>query len=100
MIDEETNKIVLDMDNHPVVAYEDIPLVLSSNFRANEEGFLLEAIGRIDPRIERADFLARMVSAFRNPPFYLPRTVMETFEEMLTSSQSSRGSGKQERTGK
>ena len=60
MFDEDTNRIVLDMDNHPIIAYEDIPLVLSSQFGASDEGWLMEAIQRIDRRIERADFRARM----------------------------------------
>ena len=64
MFDHDTNKIVLDMDNHPVIAYTDIPLVLSSQFAAGDEGWLMEAIQRIDSRIERTDFRARMVSAF------------------------------------
>lgn len=67
MFDEDTGRIVLDKDNHPIVDYEDIPLVLSSNFGVNEEGFLLEAIRRIDMRIERTDFLARMVSDLSVP---------------------------------
>lgn len=61
MFDEDTERIVMDKDNHPLVDYEDIPLVLSSNFGLHEEGYLLEAIRRIDMRIERTDFLARMV---------------------------------------
>ena len=52
------DKIVLDLDNHPVKDYHDIPLVLSSEM----EGWLMEAIWRVDSRIERTDFRARMVS--------------------------------------
>ena len=57
----DDGRVVLDMDNHPVVDYEDIPIVLSSAF----EGWCMEAIHRIDSRIERADWRARMVSQCR-----------------------------------
>ena len=62
MFAADTSRIILDKDNHPIVDYEDIPSVLSSNFGMQEEGYLLEAIRRIDMRIQRTDFLARMVS--------------------------------------
>ena len=54
-------RIVLDLDNHPVRAFTDIPLVLSSQI----EGWLMEAIQRIDSRIERGDFRARMPATYK-----------------------------------
>ena len=50
-------KVVLDHDNHPVRDFEDIPATLSSE----AEGWLLEAISRIDRRITKVDLRARMV---------------------------------------
>lgn len=52
------NRIVLDSDNHPVKDYHDIPKTLSSN----ADAYLLENIGRLDTRICRMDFRARMPS--------------------------------------
>ena len=54
----DDGRIVLDPDNHPVRDFHDLPLVHSSEF----EGWNMEAISRIDTRIERTDFRARMVS--------------------------------------
>ena len=48
--------VVLDLDNHPVNDYRDIPLTVSSKI----EGELMEAIRRLDPRIAFRDFWARM----------------------------------------
>lgn len=54
------HKIVLDQDNHPVRDFSDIPATLSSAV----EPWLLEAISRIDGRIVKVDFLARMPSTY------------------------------------
>ena len=54
MYDEE--RIVLDLSNHPVRIFRDIPSVLSSKF----EGSLMALIRRLDPRIQWEDFWARM----------------------------------------
>ena len=48
--------VVLDLNNHPVKAYRDIPLTLSSKV----EAALMEAIRRTDPRISMIDFWARL----------------------------------------
>lgn len=61
MIDE--GRIVLDADNHPVKDYRDIPLTLSSEV----EGWLLEAMWRLDSRIERMDWRARMPKQIQKP---------------------------------
>ena len=53
------DRLVLDLDHHPVLDYKDIPLTVSSQV----EGGLLEAIRCLDPRIRWQDFHARM-SAF------------------------------------
>ena len=44
--------VVLDLNNHPIKAYRDIPLTLSSKV----EAALMEVIRRIDPRISMIDF--------------------------------------------
>ena len=49
--------VVLDLNNHPVKAYRDIPLTLSSKV----EAALMEVIRRIDPRISIIDFWARLL---------------------------------------
>lgn len=54
MYDE--GRVVLDLDNHPVKDYKDIPLTCSSQI----EGALMEAIRRIDFRITVIDFWARL----------------------------------------
>ena len=48
--------VVLDVDNHPIKDYKDIPLTLSSRV----EGALVEAIRRLDPRITIPDIAARL----------------------------------------
>ena len=52
----EEGCIVLDLDNHPLKAYESIPLTLSSKV----EHALMEAIIRYDDRIAIGDFWARL----------------------------------------
>lgn len=58
-------KLVLDWKQRPMVHFQDIPDVLSSNF----PGYAMEAIERIDSRIQRNDFLGRM------PPYFFKTTV-------------------------
>ena len=48
--------VVLDQDKHPVRDFKDMPATLSSAV----EPWLLEAISRIDGRISKVDFQARM----------------------------------------
>lgn len=60
-------RIVLDMDNHPVKKYSNIPACCSSDM----EGWLMEAISRLDGRITQADFRARMVCIFRTYTPYI-----------------------------
>lgn len=50
------DRVVLDNDNRPIKDYRDIPKTLSSNM----EAYLMENISRLDSRITRLDFLARM----------------------------------------
>ena len=50
------NRVVLDLDCHPVKAYREIPLVCSSEM----EGFAMEAIRRLNTNITHKDFRARM----------------------------------------
>ena len=52
----ENGCIVLDLDDHPLKAYESIPLTLSSRV----EDALMEAITRYDDRISIGDFWARL----------------------------------------
>ena len=58
----EGDCIVLDEDNHPVIKFLDangndvLPLTISSQI----EGWWLEAIGRLDDRIQRKDIMARL----------------------------------------
>ena len=54
MYDE--GRVVLDLNNHPIKAYQDIPLTLSTEV----EGGLLVAIRGIDPRISNLDLWARV----------------------------------------
>lgn len=54
--------IVIDLDNHPVWNFEELPLVLSSNL----EDWRAEALRRLDCRVEITDLLARMVSRIIN----------------------------------
>lgn len=54
MFDE--GRVVLDLNNHPVKDYGDIPLTLSSQV----EGSLMEIILRLDPRIKNMDLWARL----------------------------------------
>lgn len=49
-------RVVLDSENCPVKDYHDIPKTLSSN----TDAYLIENISRLDTRIARSDFLARM----------------------------------------
>lgn len=49
-------RVVLDLDNHPVLDYIDLPATLSTRF----SGQYMEAITRLDPRISHNDFLVRM----------------------------------------
>ena len=56
------DKIVLDHDNHPIRLFKDLPLTLSSTL----EPWLLEAITRVDRRIFKVDFRARMPATFTN----------------------------------
>lgn len=49
-------RLVLDSLNRPVIRYVDIPDVLSTTF----PGYAIEAIMRIDSRIQMADIVARM----------------------------------------
>ncbi|MCJ1263534.1 hypothetical protein MMC22_003404 [Lobaria immixta] len=49
-------RIVLDIDNHPVLDYVDLPATLSTEF----SGLHMEAIARLDPRISHNDFRVRM----------------------------------------
>lgn len=69
-------RIVLDMDNHPVKKYSNIPACCSSDM----EGWLMEAISRLDGRITQADFRARMVCIFRN---YAPQFSDFGFSNLL-----------------
>ncbi|KAL9120535.1 MAG: hypothetical protein Q9187_002910 [Circinaria calcarea] len=50
------DQIVLDADNHPVKDYPEIPLACSSQM----EGYNMEAIRRLNPRIGPKDFRARI----------------------------------------
>ena len=54
MYDDE--RIVLDLNNHPVRMFRDIPLTLSSKVDAG----LITVIKRLDQRIGWDDFVARM----------------------------------------
>lgn len=49
-------RVVIDLNNHPLNAYPDIPLTLSSKV----EGSLMETIWRIDNRITEIDMWARL----------------------------------------
>lgn len=49
-------KIVLDLDNRPILDYVDLPATLSTEF----SGQHMETITRLDPRISHKDFRARM----------------------------------------
>lgn len=50
------DRVVLDNENCPIKDYRDIPKTLSSNV----EAYLMENISRLDSRITRLDFLARI----------------------------------------
>lgn len=52
----DDDRIVLDMDDHPIRKWREIPLVLSSEF----EGFMMEGIRRLNSNISIKDFRARM----------------------------------------
>ncbi|MCJ1270498.1 hypothetical protein MMC22_010395 [Lobaria immixta] len=54
----DTGRIVLDLDNNPILKYEIIPATLSSELSGRD----MEAIKRLDLRISRKDFRARMPS--------------------------------------
>lgn len=64
----DAGRIVLDMDNHPILKYKVIPATLSSEFSGRD----MEAIKRLDLRISSKDFRARMPSTIltkdRNKP--------------------------------
>lgn len=49
-------RLVLDLDNNPILDYVDLPATLSTEF----SGEYMEAITRLDPRISHKDFRARM----------------------------------------
>ena len=49
-------RLVLDLDNNPILDYVDLPSTLSTEF----SGGYMEAITRLDPRIGHKDFRARM----------------------------------------
>lgn len=49
-------RVVLDLDNRPVLDFVDLPATLSTEF----SGRCMEAISRLDPRISHGDFRARM----------------------------------------
>ena len=53
----DEGRVVLDLDNDPIKDYKDIPLTLSSVV----EGALMEAISRLDNRIQIYDFWARLL---------------------------------------
>ncbi|MCJ1478668.1 hypothetical protein MMC13_007349 [Lambiella insularis] len=53
----DQRRIVLDMDRNPLKAFRDLPLTISSKF----EGWEMEAVQRIDPRITGYDIRARML---------------------------------------
>lgn len=53
-------KIVLDPSNDPVQKWDEIPLVLSSAY----EGYDMEVVRRLNPRISFKDFRARMPRSF------------------------------------
>ncbi|MCJ1393449.1 hypothetical protein MMC18_006324 [Xylographa bjoerkii] len=52
----DDGRVVLDKDNHRVRLFEDLPQTCSSEM----EGWEIEAIQRLDPRISYFDILARM----------------------------------------
>ena len=52
----DNGRVVLDPDNHPVIDYPQIPKACSSQM----EGWNMQAIQRINPRISHMDFRARM----------------------------------------
>lgn len=54
----DAGRTVLDLDNHAILKYKIIPAVLSSEFSGRD----MEAIRRLDLRITRQDFRARMPS--------------------------------------
>ena len=62
----EDGCIVLDLDDHPLKAYESIPLTVSSKV----EGELMEAIVRYDDRIGVGDFWARLSVLIGLAPFW------------------------------
>ena len=62
----EDGCIVLDLDDHPLKAYESIPLTISSKI----EGGLMEAIIRYDDRIAVGDFWARLSVLLSLAPFW------------------------------
>ena len=53
----DEGRVVLDLDNDPIKDFKDIPLTLSSAV----EGALMEAISRLDNRIQIYDFWARLL---------------------------------------
>lgn len=53
-------KIVLDPENDPVQKWDEIPLVLSSAY----EGYDMEVVRRLNPKISFRDFRARMPRSF------------------------------------
>lgn len=52
----DENRIVLDMNDQPIKKWRELPLVLSSEL----EGFMMEGIRRLQPKISVKDFRARM----------------------------------------
>ena len=53
----DNGRVVIDQENHAVVAWRELPLCISSKV----PGYKLEAWRRLNPRITIFDFLARMV---------------------------------------
>lgn len=78
----DTGRIVLDLDNNPILKYEIIPATLSSELSGRD----MEAMKRLDLRISRKDFRARMPSTImvggknkvRKPLYTLSALAMRT----------------------
>lgn len=51
----------MDLENHPILDYVDLHATISTEFSGRD----MEAIVRLDPRISRNDFRARMPSTRR-----------------------------------
>lgn len=68
---EYNGLILLDMDDHPVIAWPNIPLTFSSEL----EGGRMEALRRVFPWLKVSDFRARM-----------PRTVLQKSGETIALS--------------